>query len=180
MNEKQLLKQLQGREPLLPDSLLLEGARPQLLCETPLRILPNQRLVFKGHWKDIPIVAKLFIDKKRKQIHFQREVNGHNILIKNNILTPNIVGNYVKINPFMIILGIIAGGMVWGIPGMFVVIPFLAMIRIISEHVPALNPYVYLLGTGGTRRYALTGENIKRYLNQFKSRRKRNKQVIKP
>lgn len=90
---------------------------------------------------------------------------------ENNILTPNIVGNYVKINPFMIILGVIAGGMVWGIPGMFVVIPFLAILRIISEHVPALHPYVYLLGTGGTRRHALTGENIRKFLNRFRNRK---------
>jgi len=90
---------------------------------------------------------------------------------ENNILTPNIVGNYVKINPFMIILGVIAGGMVWGLPGMFVVIPFLAILRIISEHVPALNPYVYLLGTGGTRRHALTGENIRKFLNRIRNRK---------
>jgi len=90
---------------------------------------------------------------------------------ENNILTPNIVGNYVKINPFMIILGVIAGGMVWGLPGMFVVIPFLAILRIISEHVPALNPYVYLLGTGGTRRHALTGENIRKFLNRTRNRK---------
>lgn len=90
---------------------------------------------------------------------------------ENNILTPNIVGNYVKINPFMIILGIIAGGMVWGIPGMFVVIPFLAVLRIISEHIPALHPYVYLLGTGGTRRHALTGENIRKFLNRVRRRK---------
>ena len=87
---------------------------------------------------------------------------------ENNILTPNIVGNYVKINPFMIILGVIAGGMVWGLPGMFVVIPFLAILRIISEHIPALHPYVYLLGTGGTRRHALTGENFRKFLNRFR------------
>jgi predicted PurR-regulated permease PerM len=91
--------------------------------------------------------------------------------MENNILTPNIVGNYVKINPFMIILGVIAGGMVWGLPGMFVVIPFLAVLRIISEHVPALHPYVYLLGTGGTRRHALTGENIRNFLNRFRNRK---------
>ena len=90
---------------------------------------------------------------------------------ENNILTPNIVGNYVKINPFMIILGVIAGGMVWGLPGMFVVIPFLAILRIISEHVPALHPYVYLLGTGGTRRHALTGENFRKFLNRFRNRK---------
>ena len=91
--------------------------------------------------------------------------------MENNILTPNIVGNYVKINPFMIILGVIAGGMVWGIPGMFVVIPFLAILRIISEHVPSMHPYVFLLGTGGTRRHALTGENIRKFLNRFRSRK---------
>jgi predicted PurR-regulated permease PerM len=90
---------------------------------------------------------------------------------ENNILTPNIVGNYVKINPFIIILGVIAGGMVWGIPGMFVVIPFLAILRIISEHIPSLHPYVYLLGTGGTRRHALTGENIRKFLNRFRNRK---------
>ncbi len=90
---------------------------------------------------------------------------------ENNILTPNIVGNYVKINPFMIILGVIAGGMVWGLAGMFVVIPFLAILRIISEHVPALHPYVYLLGTGGTRRHAITGENIRKFLNRIRNRK---------
>ena len=90
---------------------------------------------------------------------------------ENNILTPNIVGNYVKINPFMIILGVIAGGMVWGLAGMFVVIPFLAILRIISEHVPALHPYVYLLGTGGTRRHAITGENIRKFLNRGRNRK---------
>jgi predicted PurR-regulated permease PerM len=90
---------------------------------------------------------------------------------ENNILTPNIVGNYVKINPFMIILGIIAGGMVWGIAGMFVVIPFLAILRIISEHIPVLHPYVYLLGTGGTRRHAITGENIRKFLNRLRNRK---------
>ncbi len=90
---------------------------------------------------------------------------------ENNILTPNIVGNYVKINPFMIILGVIAGGMVWGLAGMFVVIPFLAILRIISEHVPALHPYVYLLGTGGTRRHAITGENIRKFLNRVRNRK---------
>lgn len=90
---------------------------------------------------------------------------------ENNILTPNIVGNYVKINPFMIILGVIAGGMVWGLPGMFVVIPFLAILRIISEHIPTLHPYVYLLGTGGTRRHALTGENIRKFLNRIRKKK---------
>jgi predicted PurR-regulated permease PerM len=38
--------------------------------------------------------------------------------IENNILTPNIVGGKVKINPFFIITGLVAASMIWGIPGM--------------------------------------------------------------
>ena len=92
-------------------------------------------------------------------------------LIENYILTPNIVGSAVKINAFAIILGMIAAGMVWGFPGMFVVVPFLAMIKVISEHVPSLHAYVYLLGTKGVRRHALTGENIRRFIVRIKTRK---------
>jgi len=83
--------------------------------------------------------------------------------IENNILSPNIVGNNIRINPFIIILGLIAGAMIWGIPGMLVVIPFLAMLNIILKKIPSMQPYAFLLGTRGTRRHALTLENIKRF-----------------
>jgi predicted PurR-regulated permease PerM len=92
-------------------------------------------------------------------------------LMENYILTPNIVGSAVKINAFVIILGMIAAGMVWGFPGMFVVVPFLAMVKVISEHVPSLHAYVYLLGTKGVRRHALTGENIRRFIERIKTRK---------
>ncbi len=88
--------------------------------------------------------------------------------LEHNILTPNIVGSYVKLNPFIIILGIIAGGMVWGIPGMFIVVPVLAVFRIIFINIDSLKPYGYLLGTGGTRRHALTGENIRKFMKRFR------------
>jgi predicted PurR-regulated permease PerM len=92
-------------------------------------------------------------------------------LAENYILTPNIVGNAVKINAFVIILGMIAAGMVWGFPGMFVIVPFLAMAKVISEHVPTLHAYVYLLGTTGVRRHALTGENIRNFIHRMKARK---------
>jgi predicted PurR-regulated permease PerM len=89
---------------------------------------------------------------------------------ENNILSPNIVGNNVRINPFIIILGLIIGALVWGVPGMLVVIPFLAMVRIILKNVPGLQPYVYLLGMRGTSRHALTVENIRRFFSEMKNR----------
>jgi predicted PurR-regulated permease PerM len=94
-------------------------------------------------------------------------------LTENYILTPNIVGNAVKINAFVIILGMIAAGMVWGFPGMFVIVPLLAMVRVVSDHVPTLHAYVYLLGTTGVRRHALTGENIRNFIRKMKARKSR-------
>jgi predicted PurR-regulated permease PerM len=83
---------------------------------------------------------------------------------ENNILSPNIVGNHIRINPFIIILGLIAGAMIWDLPGMLVVIPLLAMLHIILKKIPGMQPYVYLMGTRGTSRHALTISNLKKSL----------------
>jgi predicted PurR-regulated permease PerM len=82
---------------------------------------------------------------------------------ENNILSPNIVGNNIRLNPFVIILGLIAGAMIWGIPGMLVTIPFLAILNIIMKRIPSTQPYAYLMGPRGTRRHALTMENFRRF-----------------
>lgn len=80
---------------------------------------------------------------------------------ENNILTPNIVGGNVKINPFFIIVGLIVGGMVWGIPGMLVIVPFLAIARIICSNIKGLQPYSFLLGPKGTQRHSITMRKIR-------------------
>ncbi len=81
---------------------------------------------------------------------------------ENNILTPNIVGGNVKLNPFIIILSLIIGAMVWGIPGMIVIVPTMAVLRIIFEHVEGFQPYAYLLGIEGTEKHSLTLKKIRR------------------
>ena len=81
---------------------------------------------------------------------------------ENNILTPNITGSYVQINPLVTIFSLIAGGMIWGLAGMFMVIPYLAMMKIIFENIDSLKPVGYLLGTRGTERHSIQ-------LNFFKS-----------
>ena len=86
-------------------------------------------------------------------------------VIENNILTPNIVGGNVKINPFFIILGLMMGGMVWGIPGMLVVVPFLAILRIIFYHIESMQPYAFLLGPRGTQKHSITLSKIKKAFN---------------
>lgn len=76
---------------------------------------------------------------------------------ENNILTPMIVGGNVKINPFFVIVGLVAGAMIWGIAGMVVVIPILAMARIIMNNTKNLQPYAYLLGPRRSSRRTIVG-----------------------
>jgi predicted PurR-regulated permease PerM len=82
--------------------------------------------------------------------------------IENNILTPNITGSYVEINPLVIILSLIAGGMIWGLPGLFMIIPYLAILKIFCENITSLKPIGFLLSSRGTERYTINIRAIKR------------------
>ncbi len=82
--------------------------------------------------------------------------------LENNILTPNITGSYVEINPLVIIFSLIAAGMIWGLPGMLIIIPYLGLFKIVCENVENLKPIGYLLGTSGTERHAITIESLQR------------------
>lgn len=85
--------------------------------------------------------------------------------IENNILTPNITGGSVRMNPFITILSLIVGSMIWGVVGMFIVVPFMAMFRIFCENITFLKPVGYFLSNRGTKRYAITWDKVK---NSFK------------
>ncbi len=67
-------------------------------------------------------------------------------LIDSNILLPLIVGSKVKINAFITLMGVVAGEMIWGIPGMFLSIPVIAIAKIIFDRVDSLNAWGMLLG----------------------------------
>ncbi|MBL3657503.1 AI-2E family transporter [Fulvivirga sediminis] len=65
--------------------------------------------------------------------------------LENNILTPSITGGRVAINPLFTILIIIAGGMIWGIPGMFMSVPFAGMFKVICHHYRYLRPIAFVM-----------------------------------
>ncbi|MEO7120704.1 MAG: AI-2E family transporter [Ginsengibacter sp.] len=67
-------------------------------------------------------------------------------LIDSNILLPLIVGSKVRINAFITLIGVVLGEMIWGIPGMFLSIPFIAIAKIIFDRVESLKPWGTLLG----------------------------------
>ncbi len=66
--------------------------------------------------------------------------------LEGNFITPNVVGGKVSINPFAAIIALFLGGMIWGILGMILSIPLLAIIKVICDASEPLQPIGYLLG----------------------------------
>jgi predicted PurR-regulated permease PerM len=79
----------------------------------------------------------------------QLGVIGAYILIQfidNNFLVPFLVSSRVKINAFFSIVIVLLGGALWGVAGMFLSIPFLAILKIIFDRLPEMKPWGKLLG----------------------------------
>ncbi len=63
-----------------------------------------------------------------------------------NITLPLVVGSKVKINALFTFIGLLIGEELWGIAGMFLSIPFLAILKIIFERIEGMEPWGKLLG----------------------------------
>lgn len=66
--------------------------------------------------------------------------------LDNNIISPRIVGAQVRINALASILSVIIGGTLAGVPGMFLAIPMTAIMKVVFDAIPNLQPYGYLFG----------------------------------
>ncbi|WP_345955118.1 AI-2E family transporter [Mucilaginibacter sp. PAMB04168] len=66
--------------------------------------------------------------------------------IDNNILVPKIVSSKVQINALISIIIVLLGGALWGISGMFLSIPFIAVLKIVFDRIDDLKPWGKLLG----------------------------------
>src|SRR5690606_39373618 len=66
--------------------------------------------------------------------------------IDGNIITPKIIGSKVALNSFVVLFGIVIAESIWGIAGMFLAIPILAIFKIIFDNVEGLRPYGFVLG----------------------------------
>lgn len=67
--------------------------------------------------------------------------------IDNNILVPGIIGNKVQLNSLVSIVGVLIGGALAGMGGMFLSIPALAICKVIFDRVDDLKPWGRLFGT---------------------------------
>jgi predicted PurR-regulated permease PerM len=66
--------------------------------------------------------------------------------LDNNILMPRIVGSKIKINALIAILGVLVGGAIAGISGMFLAMPMIAVLKVMFDHTENFRPWGVLLG----------------------------------
>jgi predicted PurR-regulated permease PerM len=57
---------------------------------------------------------------------FIHQIEGH-------IVVPNVMGSALRLHPLLVIFGLLAGGEIYGLPGVFVALPLLAAARAVYE-----------------------------------------------
>lgn len=67
-------------------------------------------------------------------------------LFESNLFTPKIVGGKVSMNPLMTIIALFIGNFIWGLAGMILFIPGMAILKVIFDEVEGMEAYGFLLG----------------------------------
>lgn len=66
-------------------------------------------------------------------------------IMEANFLNPKIVGSSVNVNPLVAIFSLLTGAAVWGIAGMIMFLPFVAILKVISEEFDQLRPLAMII-----------------------------------
>jgi predicted PurR-regulated permease PerM len=67
-------------------------------------------------------------------------------IIDEYFIEPYVIGGEVNLSALATIVSIVIGEAIWGIAGMILFIPLVAILKIVFDHVEGLQPYGYLLG----------------------------------
>ncbi|WP_372776683.1 AI-2E family transporter [Mangrovibacterium sp.] len=86
--------------------------------------------------------------------------------LENNLITPGIVGNNIKINPFAIVFSLLMANLIWGVAGMFIVLPFLAIAKVIMRNVDSLKPFAYLISDKGVERHKVGIKRLRKWVKR--------------
>lgn len=65
-----------------------------------------------------------------------------------NVIFPFAVSNRLKVNTLAVLISIFTGGLLWGVSGMILFVPFVGIARLIADHNPNLRTISLMLGTG--------------------------------
>ncbi|MFZ1333614.1 MAG: AI-2E family transporter [Flavobacteriales bacterium] len=66
--------------------------------------------------------------------------------VEANLIFPKIVGRQLNLNTLASIVIVLAGALLWGVSGMILLLPYVAILKIISSDIPSLRGINLLLG----------------------------------
>lgn len=91
--------------------------------------------------------------------------------LDNNFITPKVVGSSVSINPLATLIALIIGGLIWGVAGMMLFIPFLGMLKVVFDNIQSLQPYGYLLGEETRMKSSVKLTRLKELVSTLKTKK---------
>lgn len=141
--------------------LLLETGVVALLNSVGLLLLNVQYAILLGVMAAIlnliPYIGGLVATALAVMVTFINHPDGYTLagvigvflavqFIDNNFLVPLVIGSKVKINALVSIVGVLLGGALAGVSGMFLSIPAIAMMKVVFDRVDGMKPWGILLG----------------------------------
>ena len=103
--------------------------------------------------------------------------------LEGNFITPKVVGGSVSINPLAALLFLFVGGMVWGVSGLILALPFVAVLKVIMEHITPLRPVSELLSSdlyADSEKFLTIYDKEEYRLSSYFRRRKKGETKIPP
>ena len=93
--------------------------------------------------------------------------------IEGNVITPKVVGSSIQINPLAAILALFVGGFIWGIEGLVLALPLVAILRVVMIHSERFRPFGLLMSDDLVEReqefLSLLDEPHYRLINLFRT-----------
>ena len=71
---------------------------------------------------------------------------GTNVTI-GSIMEPKIMGDRLGLSPLVVLVSLLFWGWIWGFAGLILAVPMMAIIKIVCENIPMLEPISILLGS---------------------------------
>jgi predicted PurR-regulated permease PerM len=66
-----------------------------------------------------------------------------------NVIFPVAVSNRLNVNTLVMLIAIFAGGILWGVAGMILFVPFVGVAKLIADHNPDWKTLSMILGASG-------------------------------
>jgi len=71
-------------------------------------------------------------------------------LVDSNYILLKVMGSKLQMNALATLVGVISGGAIWGVPGMFLAIPLMAILKLVFDAMDSVPPWGLLMGEDET------------------------------